>query len=403
MNKVTRLPDPLSLPAVPPAAANDHPLRDRIVIALFIVAIALPLIGAIVNRSITTTRFENRNAAPWPALPDSIDHWKRFPQAFEAAFADRFGGRDRLIAMHHATKAVGFGVSPVATVMIGQDGWLYFLGEDGKSVDRDYRGVAPYPRDEPERVAAELKRRHDYLARQGIAYVVMIVPDKATIYPEHLPQWVRKLEPRTRLDQLYQALKAYPDVDVLDLRPALTAAKGHERVYYQTDSHWNYAGATVGYEALVSRLKERLPGFPAVPAERPLFVPGVDTYSGDLARLLGLHQFWREDDTAPLAKVLGNAQARCSRPAAEPFPSGVTPPSVPTIVEGCDRPGYPTAIVYRDSMAIPLIPLLSENFRRVVYLGDRRFDRELIEREKPAVVIDEMVERSLHAPAAFPL
>jgi len=60
-------------------------------------------------------------------------------------------------------------------------------------------------------------------------------------------------------------------------------------------------------------------------------------------------------------------------------------------------------VVYRDSMAIPLIPLLSENFRRVVYVSSRRLDRSLIEREHPDVVIDEFVERNLHVTAAFPM
>jgi len=59
--------------------------------------------------------------------------------------------------------------------------------------------------------------------------------------------------------------------------------------------------------------------------------------------------------------------------------------------------------VLRDSMAIPLIPLLSENFSRAVYVSSRTLDRELIEREKPDVVIEELVERSLHAPGALPM
>ncbi len=54
-------------------------------------------------------------------------------------------------------------------------------------------------------------------------------------------------------------------------------------------------------------------------------------------------------------------------------------------------------------MAIPLIPLLSENFSRVVYVSSRQLDRALIEREKPDVVIEELVERSLHAPGALPM
>ncbi|MCC6198378.1 MAG: hypothetical protein IT518_28335, partial [Burkholderiales bacterium] len=69
----------------------------------------------------------------------------------------------------------------------------------------------------------------------------------------------------------------------------------------------------------------------------------------------------------------------------------------------CDKPGLPKAVVLRDSMAIALIPLLSENFSRAVYVSSRQLDRELIERERPDIVIEELVERSLHAPGALPM
>ncbi len=35
-------------------------------------------------------------------------------------------------------------------------------------------------------------RRREWLAARGIAYVVTVVPEKFTIYPEHLPAWVTK-------------------------------------------------------------------------------------------------------------------------------------------------------------------------------------------------------------------
>jgi hypothetical protein len=54
-------------------------------------------------------------------------------------------------------------------------------------------------------------------------------------------------------------------------------------------------------------------------------------------------------------------------------------------------------------MAIPLLPLLSENFSRVVYVSSRQLDPALILRERPDVVIEEMVERLLLAPAASPM
>jgi hypothetical protein len=60
-------------------------------------------------------------------------------------------------------------------------------------------------------------------------------------------------------------------------------------------------------------------------------------------------------------------------------------------------------VVYRDSMAIPLIPLLSENFSHVVYVSSQRLDPALILRERPDVVIEEMVERAMLAPLATPM
>jgi len=102
-----------------------------------------------------------------------------------------------------------------------------------------------------------------------------------------------------------------------------------------------------------------------------------------------------EDDVAPLSKVLGDT-TRCARRTDKGEFPGFE-------FYVCDKPGLPRAVVLRDSMAIPLIPLLSENFSRAVYVSSRSLDRELIEREKPDVVIEELVERSLHAPGALPM
>ena len=49
----------------------------------------------------------------------------------------------------------------------------------------------------------------------------------------------------------------------------------------------------------------------------------------------------------------------------------------------------------RDSMANALMPLLSENFQRSVYVSSLALERETIEREHPDIVIDEIVERGM--------
>jgi len=55
----------------------------------------------------------------------------------------------------------------------------------------------------------------------------------------------------------------------------------------------------------------------------------------------------------------------------------------------------PRLVMNRDSMAVALIPLLSENFHRSVYVQSTALARETIEREHPDIVIDEIVERGM--------
>ncbi len=60
-----------------------------------------------------------------------------------------------------------------------------------------------------------------------------------------------------------------------------------------------------------------------------------------------------------------------------------------------NRPGLPVLVMHCDSMAISLEPMLSENFRRSVYVVTPGVDLAAVDREKPDIVIDETVERGL--------
>ena len=197
-------------------------------------------------------------------------------------------------------------------------------------------------------------------------------------------------------------------VNFVDLRAPLTQAKNRERLYFKTDSHWNLLGAMVGYRSIAGAMRGALTAVgkgdsvpPPADPKMPPYVDGVDTYSGDLARMLGLPGRYTEPDFAPLGKVLGDPWSRCARRVDAPQPGAPDPGLVETYM--CDRPNLPRAVVFRDSMAIALIPLLSEDFSRVVYVQSRAMDFDIIERERPDIVIEEMVERSINAPAAFPI
>lgn len=173
---------------------------------------------------------------------------------------------------------------------------------------------------------------------------------------------------------------------------------------YKGDSHWTFTGALVGYEVLAPVIESALPGWraaPAPPAERYLVSGGY--YSGDLARMLGLPREFRERDAAPLGRVFADEASRCGRAGTDPAPDGLYAPSAVRHVYTCARPGLPRALVYCDSQITPLIPLLSENFSRVVYMLRTHMTLRQIEHERPDIVIEEMAERALYVPALLPL
>jgi hypothetical protein len=74
----------------------------------------------------------------------------------------------------------------------------------------------------------------------------------------------------------------------------------------------------------------------------------------------------------------------------------------PDIVYERDDADLPRAVMFRESFATWLFPLLSEHFQRIVFSWQYVFDHELVAREHPDVVIQEMVETVLndrHVPA----
>ncbi|MEO8738175.1 MAG: hypothetical protein ABI537_00575 [Casimicrobiaceae bacterium] len=367
-------------------------------VTLFVAAIGVGLAGTFRAPREAPTQFENRKTEALPPMPQSWSALRTYPARFEAFFDDRFGMRGPLVRLDHWARAIVFGVSPVPKVLIGKEGWLYFLGEDAKAFDRWYRGSEAIDGAAIAALRSELLQRQAFLASRGIPLLVVVVPEKYSVYPEYLPDWAMPRAARTPLDRIVTALAADTQLHFVDLRAPLRAAKGSERLYYQTDSHWNYLGATVAYGAFMPEVAKLLPGLTIAAVTRPPYAAGVDYYSGDLAQMLGLPRQFREDDIAPLGKILATPDSRCAR--LEPTASSA---GVESYVYRCPNAPHYTALIYRDSMGIPLLPMLAENFSRSTFVTSPQLDAELVDRLHPDLVIEELVERTLTGVAAYPM
>jgi alginate O-acetyltransferase complex protein AlgJ len=230
-------------------------------------------------------------------------------------------------------------------------------------------------------------RARDWLRARGVAYVFVVAPDKHVLYAEHMPPTLERVGDLSRTDQLYTTLQ---DTGVaVDLRPWLFEAKSRERIYHQTDTHWNDRGALIAYQRIIEAVRVWVPATPP-PWTRDDFEPVERTVEGlDLAAMIGLKRVLREHDLALMPKR--PRRARVVEPAG-----AAAMDELGRLVTEIDDPALPRAVIFRDSFASRLVPFVSEHFSRAVYVWQNDFDANLIQQERPDVVIQEIVGRHLY-------
>jgi alginate O-acetyltransferase complex protein AlgJ len=358
-----------------------------VVSGLFLAAVCVPMLGTAVFPSSFDPYAENRLPAEFPAL--SIASLPDFPGGFERAFADRFAFRGALV--HAANVAsLSLGVSTSPKVVLGHGGWLFYSGENELDL---YRRSSPFSRAELAAWKKSLEARRAWLAERGIRYLLVLPPNKESVYADEMPAEFEPLHRGSRLDQLVSMLKRHSDIPVVDVRRALKNARATEPVYAHTDTHWNDAGAFVAYGEVAGRLARWFPGLE--PLERTQLIEShVWGPGGDLSALLALREELPERDVVLLRP--SNPAAREVDPRV-PLPEGAGPERIPHATE-IDDPAKPKAVLLGDSFMNGLRPFLAEHFRRSLFLNTQEFPTDVIEREHPDVVIHEMLERLLNRP-----
>jgi alginate O-acetyltransferase complex protein AlgJ len=284
--------------------------RSRLVFAVLAIAFfATPL--ALRAVGVTARPFENRVLAGPPRLSQG---WNAFDEA-SRFFVDRMPLREQAVRANtwisrhifDTTPRYGQGAFAAAAqsglpfgqplapqpapaqrprpnqpapagnhAVVGRDGWLYLQGE----LDRACSPPITYAQ-----AVSDWKQVLALVRASGRRAVVLVVPDKSTIYPEHLPESFQDKQCSEHNRQtLWAAIDAASPGNVVGLRSPLLAAKRRagDGLYRRKDSHWS----TLGSLALVQAALERIGGGVRLrPSE--IVDPGPGTYTGDLTTLVG--------------------------------------------------------------------------------------------------------------------
>ena len=338
---------------------------------LLIPVYTMPLMG----QSSTADNAEKRELAAFPALFENGKFNTAFFDGVGDYLADRFTLRSELVGAQSDLKGA-FGVSSEEDVVMGTDGWLYFT----KTMP-DYRGETSLTAVQAQRLQRVGALMAEYAESHGAAFALTVVPNKATVYPDHLPYYYRVPDSyavtKPGCDSptpLYVLNQQLADSDwYVDMTAALTTEKD-TLLYHKRDSHWNNLGARIGYDALMTAVDGKAGAY----ADTPYTIESV--WAGDLDNLLGSEH---KDE-----------QAVWQREFTYEYTSRFRTEEDILITTAC-KDGQGHLVMFRDSFANALLPLLAEQYATATFSRALPFALDLTEIEGADTVIVEIVERNL--------
>jgi hypothetical protein len=221
------------------------------------------------------------------------------------------------------------------------------------------------------------ENRVAWCSARGIAYRTLVIPEHHAIYPDKVPGNPKLADDRPLLRILASASQQVRDATIYPL-DAMRAGRAKHETSLPNDVHIAGYGAFLCYREIMRTLPHCAPE--RIVEEEELVLKELFV-AGDVGRARGL----------PGRKV-----PTCKPPHTQ----------VNNVVKGSSyKPNQidvfetsnadlPRLVLFRTSNSTHLFPFLFRHFSRVAAVATRRMFFELVESEKPDVVLAEMAERS---------
>ena len=302
--------------------------------------------------------------------PNKMSNIKGWMNYVDEQYGRKFPGRSLLFSLSSRIKFRIFNESILPQkARIGTDGYM-FLGNAFRNSHLSALGVDTFSLVEKRSLKHKLDRLKQLSEEQNIPVLILIAPNKFSIYPE-------KIDYSPVYDNL--KLKQFKDLcplKLIDSRKALIKKKSSTKLYYKTDSHWTAQGAYIAYQDLIKNIAGTL----------PYKMVALDDYSVkwkksklDIATLLDINIYEEKAILTPKFE-LNTIEERGEK----------------LLKYSCPDSGNTTKVlVYRDSFGRELTQFLAGSFGTSTYIWNYKIDKETLLKEKPDLIIIEVVERSI--------
>lgn len=137
------------------------------------------------------------------------------------------------------------------TIVFGLDNFL-FLGNKQNNVIDKTNGTYRPSIQKIEKWTGKLKKLQDFYNKKGIIFIIVIAPNKHTIYKEKLLN-IFEYNGKTITDDIVKSANIQK-INMLDLRGLIIKEKNINKhiLYNKDDSHWNNYTASLAYENTIN-------------------------------------------------------------------------------------------------------------------------------------------------------
>lgn len=360
------------------STGRHAPVRSAFLTLFVIIVMAMVLVPfACMGFASSAATSEKKDLAEWPSL--TVDGGLNTSYLSQAGdyFNDHFAFRSALVDLDSTIKEKLFGTTSTESVVVGTDGWLYY----GGTLD-DYQRTNQMSDREIKNAAYNLSLIQEYVVGKGKSFAFTIAPDKASLYPDHMPYYEVAGTGPSNVDRLVPYLTSY-GITYVDLFSALSSSD--DVLYFKTDTHWTNAGALVGYNALLDAVGKRHETYRNAP------VTTDDSHVGDLASMLNPSSATTEEQ--PL--YAASTQFEYTNGAAS-----VEDSLIKTRSKVSGKTG--ALLMYRDSFGNALLPYLATEYASAEFTKMIPYDMADIDTTSADCVIIERAERHLSFFATTP-
>lgn len=385
----------------------------RILAIFTVILFVVPFFGSLLifgEQSGVFLPSENRQVVSMTGIDRFTSHGlKRFFGNKNQYIDDRLMGKEELVPVLNELLLDPEKVSrfDLSKGLIGKNEWI-FLGNDySRVIDKHCQENFPLDNYEFQSSINKIDLLKNTTEGLGGTYVLFIAPDKHNIYCDELPQWLgdtcKNSEIYTR--KLISKIEDETSVNVVYPAVELKSQISKGQLFHKSDTHWNLLGGKVGFVALMRNM-ERL-GLIRDFQEIPLMdLKQIRNEKlGDLAHILALpsgykiskdfdYLFQRPDQLLVRWKDVNKKEE------LKPFTvsSGSAPSKFYAYMKNESAMYRTKLLVLCDSFNNAMSPYFNLYFSDVMYVSRRSsMDEKIraIQKFKPTIVINEIVERDL--------